>query len=66
MPTPIAYTIAGAISASGMSRTRLYALIGSEDISAIKVGRRTLIRSESLRRYIDTLPSAKIRKQKAA
>lgn len=53
--TPIAYTIPDAVKASGLARTRIYALIGSGELIALKAGRRTLIRADSLKAYIDSL-----------
>lgn len=40
----------------GIGRTKLYELINSGDIEALKLGRRTLIRANSARSYIDGLP----------
>lgn len=60
----LAFTIQGAVKSTGLTRTRLYGLIGSGAIEAVKSGRRTLIKAESLRRYIDALPSASIRPAK--
>ena len=40
----------------GIGRTKLYELINSGDIEAIKLGRRTLIRAESLRAFVARLP----------
>jgi hypothetical protein len=62
----IAYTIPGAVKATGLTRTRLYNLMGEGLIEAIKCGRRTLIRAESLRNYIEALPAATIRRAKVA
>lgn len=60
--TTLTYSIPGAIKASGFSRTRLYNLLGDGEIVAIKVGRRTLIKADSLRDYINKMPPAIIRK----
>jgi len=62
----IAMTISGAVEASGITRTRLYELIGAGALEARKCGRQTLITAESLRRYIAELPPAQIRAPKAA
>jgi hypothetical protein len=62
----IAYTIPGAVEATGLTRTRIYVLMGEGLIEAIKCGRRTLIRAESLRNYIEALPVATIRRAEAA
>jgi hypothetical protein len=60
------FTIPDATRATGLCRSRLYNLLGDGSIEAIKAGKRTLIRAESLRSYIDTLPAATIRPAKAA
>ena len=64
--SPLAYTIPGAVKASGLSRTRLYAMMGEGTIEARKVGRRTLITADSLRACLAALPPATIRAPKAA
>jgi len=63
---PIALTIENATEQSGLSRSRLYVLIGEGKIEARKAGKRTLILGESLRRYIESLPAASIAAPKAA
>lgn len=40
----------------GVGRTKLYELIQSGDIEAFKLGRRTLIRTDSVRNFMDRLP----------
>jgi excisionase family DNA binding protein len=62
----IAFTIPGAVKASGLTRTRIYNLIGDGSIEAVKAGRRTLVKAQSLRHYVDTLPAATIKRAKAA
>ena len=64
--TPILYTINDATTASGLARSRLYALMGEGLISAVKAGRRTLIKADSLNAYIASLPTALIRRNHAA
>lgn len=49
-------SIGEAVRQFGIGRTKLYALIQSGDIEAIKLGRRTLVRTESARSFIDSLP----------
>lgn len=41
----------------GHGRTKIYELIGEGKIEAVKAGRRTLLKTESLRRYAESLPS---------
>ena len=55
---PLAYTIPGAVRASGLARTRVYDLIERGDLAAFKAGRRTMVHAESLRAYLASLPPA--------
>lgn len=50
---PITTTIEGARAASGLGRTKLYELIGEGRLETVKVGRRTLIKTASLRRLLE-------------
>lgn len=50
---PITTTIEGARAASGLGRTKLYELIGEGRLEIVKVGRRTLIKTASLRRLLE-------------
>jgi excisionase family DNA binding protein len=52
----LAYTVAEACSAASIGRTSLYQAIKDGRLQAIKQGRRTLILSEELRRWLDSLP----------
>ena len=52
-PEPLSYTIEGAMRATGIGRSKIYELIGEGRISRFKLGRRTLIRADSLRALID-------------
>lgn len=49
-------TVDTALVVFGIGRTKLYELIQRGDIEAIKLGRRTLIRTESARAFFDGLP----------
>lgn len=51
-------TIVQAVHMFGIGRTKLYELIQRGDIEAIKLGRRTLVRAQSARAFIDSLPRA--------
>lgn len=44
--------------AIGIGRTKLYDLINAGEIDAFKIGRRTLVEPESVRRFVDRLLSA--------
>jgi excisionase family DNA binding protein len=58
---PLAYTIQDACKATGLGRTKLYALISQGKLDARKAGSRTLIPADSLKRYIDDLAPAAIK-----
>lgn len=64
--TPMTYTIEGAVKASGLPRTTIYQLLGTQAITAVKAGRRTLIPAESLQSYLANLPAATIAAPKRA
>lgn len=55
---PVTMTVADATNYSGMSRSRLYVLMGDEKIKAVKAGRRTLITRASLDAYLQARPEA--------
>ena len=62
----LSYTVPDALAATGIGRTHFYKLVANGDIAAIKSGRRTLIPADSLRSYLEQLPAASVRSQKAA
>jgi len=51
-PQPLAYSISDACRVSSIGKTRLYQLINEGKLEARKLGKRTLIPAESLRRLI--------------
>jgi excisionase family DNA binding protein len=51
---PIAVRIPEAIRLTGMSRSRLYELMGSGEIEFVKVGASTLILVASLRQFVES------------
>jgi excisionase family DNA binding protein len=59
MNKPIAFTIPGAVAASGMSRTAIYEALKRGRITAVKCGKRTLINYASLSEYLASLPAYK-------
>ena len=50
---PIATSINGAARALSLGRTSIYALIKEGKLEAVKLGRRTLIKTASIRALID-------------
>ena len=55
---PITVTVDGARKALGIGTTKIYELIGSGRLRSVKLGRRTLIRTESIRNLINDLEVA--------
>lgn len=50
---PLAYSVADAIKLSSIKRTKLYSLINEKKIEVVKIGRRTLVKADSLHRLIN-------------
>jgi excisionase family DNA binding protein len=50
------FTIQETSKALGISRARLYELLAAGDVKACKLGHRTMIRAEDLKRFADSLP----------
>jgi len=59
MRDKIAYSIAEAVEATGVGRSKLYQEIRSGRLRIVKVGRRTLILLRSLEEWAAALPTAK-------
>ena len=57
MAEKLAYTIAEAVDATGLSDDTLYRKHQSGEITMKKAGRRTLIDAADLKRLIDNLPT---------
>ena len=49
----MAYSINDTAKALSLGRTSIYALIGDGRLEAFKLGRRTLVKAESIRRLIN-------------
>ncbi len=58
MSSKKAFTIPEACTLAGVGRSRLYLEIKEGRLTARKVGRRTIIRSEDLDRWLDQAPVA--------
>jgi excisionase family DNA binding protein len=56
MRDPIRLSILQACESSGLGRTKLYGAIKSGELTARKVGRRTIIRRDDLDNYLKSLP----------
>ncbi len=52
---PIAFTIPDAVAYSGLTRTRLYRLIQSEELPSLRVGGRRMIRRDALDAFFDRI-----------
>lgn len=52
---PVTVTVDGARKALGIGTTKIYELIGNGRLSTIKLGRRTLIRTESIYALVEQL-----------
>ena len=52
-PLPITVRVPGALQLTGLSRTKLYALIAAGEIEIVKVGAATLIVVDSIHAFVD-------------
>jgi excisionase family DNA binding protein len=57
MNIPLAYSIAEVCEIAGIGRTSIYEAINSGELIARKNGRRTVILSDDLRRWLQSLPT---------
>jgi excisionase family DNA binding protein len=55
----LAYGVADAARVAGFGRSTLYEALASGSLRAVKLGRRTLIPVDELRRFLGTLPPAR-------
>lgn len=55
---PVAFPVPSACAYSGMSRTKLYALMGDGEIEAVKIGKRRLVLRESIDAFLARQPRA--------
>jgi excisionase family DNA binding protein len=59
MATKLAYSVADAADALGISRSKIYELILLGDIKAHKIGRRTIITIQEIESFLNSLTSVK-------
>lgn len=50
---PVTVTIEGAKKATGLGATKLYELIADQKLKVVKIGRRTLVTTDSIRALVD-------------
>lgn len=55
---PIFVTVDGAKKALGIGTTKIYELIGAKRLRTVKLGRRTLVRTDSIRELAEQLEAA--------
>lgn len=58
MTEPMLYSVAQTAEATGLGRTKVYELMASGQLTAVKVGNRRLIPAGALREFVDGLVSA--------
>ena len=46
-------SISGTIDATGLGRTKIYELINAGKLKTVKIGRRTLVRADSIRQLLE-------------
>jgi hypothetical protein len=59
---PIMLSIRDAVRVAGIGRTKIYELVGKGLVRAVKCGSKTLVVAQSLRGYLDSLPSVPIKR----
>ena len=50
---PVTVTVQGARKALGLGNTKIYELIGEGKLKTVKIGRRTLVKTDSIRALVD-------------
>lgn len=58
-PERLAFGVTEAAQVAGIGRSTLYAAMADGQLRAVKLGKRTLIPAEELRRFLGALPAAK-------
>ncbi|MBB3264038.1 excisionase family DNA binding protein [Azospirillum sp. OGB3] len=59
---PIAMTVAEAKAKIGVGTTKFYELLNEGKIDAVKIGRKTLILTNSLEKYVANLPRRPVKR----
>ena len=59
--SPLAYSVRDACLIACTGRTSIYEAIRTGALRAVKRGRRTLVLDEDLRRWVQSLPSVKVK-----
>ncbi len=57
---PLAISVNDAAKALGVGRTTIYVLIKSKDLKTIKIGRRTLVKMDSIRLLVGSYLSESV------
>jgi len=60
LPEPLTVPMARAPAVTGLSRSSLYRAASHGDIRLLKLGRTTLVCMTSVKRYLASLPTAKL------
>jgi len=50
---PVTVTVQGARKALGLGNTKIYELIGEGRLKTVKIGHRTLVKTDSIRALVD-------------
>ena len=58
--TKMAFSIDEAAMRAGLGRDAIYSAVREGKLEAKKMGRRTLVTADALRRYLDNLPSLQL------
>lgn len=51
-PEPIGHSIADACRITSFGKTKMYELINAGDVDVVRIGRRTIVKADSLRRLL--------------